>query len=219
MTNLESFLPWVNVHVFGASEPLAIQALRSSCIDFCKRTDIVQQVTAAQNIVADQQDYTTAVPASMVLVRILGVAHRDRWLSGPPPGDIRTATALRGADIGTAQVLRGDPRYYFQKTSGATAVSLYPIPDTALTGGLLIKASFAPSVSATEVDDVLFNEWVDGIAMGAVYRLQMTPGQAFTSNPAPALAMYSKAVSEARRQVWQGKQENMSRVTPRNFPR
>lgn len=217
MTSLDLFLPFVLPQVPGCTDPLAYDAIRLSCIDFCRRTDIVQRVQAAVNVVAGTQDYAITPPASMAVARILAASWQGVWLTNAPPDDVQSDVALRGADIGAAKVRTGSPECWFQKTPDVATVSLYPIPDTSLTGGLLIKASFSPTLSATTVDDTLYNDWLQEIAAGAIAYLQSMPAQPFTADPRAAKIRFELGVGNAKRQKMFGRSTSASRVQPRLF--
>lgn len=217
MRALDLFLPLVAPYVLGAPEPLLVQGLRRACIEFCRRTDIVQRIQAPTNIVSGTQDYAVTIPADMKLTRVLGAAWQGAWLAPVPPGNVTSDVALRGAAIGTATPLSGDPRYFFQKTVDLDTISLYPIPSTLLAGGLLIKAAFCPTQTATTVDDTLFDEWADGIAAGAAAYVLAIPGQGFSGNPAERAGRFERAISEAKRQELLGKMTAGVRVQPRRF--
>lgn len=195
MATLTSFLPYVLPHVTGCPDPLAEQAVRSACIEFCEETLLVQEVST-QSSIASQQDYDIDVPTDMILVRVTGVFYGDTWLDPSSIENIRSGVALRGA-VGTATQTLATPTVYFQKTPNATTISLYPVPDTALANGLAIRAAFAPSRSATTVPDLLYDFWVEEIAAGAIARLKAIPGQPF-SDPA-TVANYLLQFNEANR--------------------
>jgi hypothetical protein len=219
MKALTLFLSHVEPYVQGASLPTLIQALRDTCIDFCARTDLVQEINP-QNVVADQQDYAVeTTPASMhQLARVLGVMWEGKWLVPALPDGVESDVALTGAAIGEVDLVTGDPGYYFQKTPTATSVSLHPIPDTALTAGLTIKASYKPTQAATEVADVLYDEYASQIGAGAAARLMTTPGQPYTSPNAAAFAThYEQGVSEAKRRKMMGQTVHNARVRPVRF--
>lgn len=182
-TSLTSFLPYVLPHVVGCTNMLAEQAVLSSCIEFCTQTLLVQELST-QTVTAGVVDYTVDVPASSVLVRVLGVIHEDSWLTPNSIENMRSGVALRG-DVGDSTATESTPRVYFQKTPTSEDITLYPVPVYTVANGLAVRAAFAPSRSASSVDDVLFNNWVEPIAAGAISRLMMIPGQPFS---APALA-------------------------------
>jgi hypothetical protein len=216
-TSLDLFLPSVLVDAPGCPEPLAIAALRFACIEFCRRTDIVQSIQDPMNTVAGTQDYAVTAPADMVLARVLAVSWQGVWLASVAQEQVQSDVALRGADVGTAQVLRRDPRFYFLKSPSSTSVSLYPVPDTSTTGTILVRASFMPSPTCVGVDDTLYTDWMEGITSGALAKIKASSGQSFSANPARDQAVFEAAVSLARRQAAQGKTLNDSRVQPHRF--
>jgi len=217
VTSLDLFLPLVIPYVYQCPEPAALQALRLAAIDFCKKTDAVQRVIDAADVVAGVEDYTVVAPTNMVLARVLGVGWNGHWLIPLTPGDVRSDVALRGVAVGDAELLTGDPMFFFQKTPQANVVSLYPVPDTALAAGITVKASFFPTMSAGTVDSQLYDDWGEGIAAGALARLKATSGVAYSADPRPDAIRYERAVGEAKRQVQFGKQTNQSRIMPRRF--
>lgn len=217
MKSLELLLPLTVISVLGAPEPLVLQALRFACIEFCRRTEVVQRLQVPTNVVAGTQDYVVTVPADMELVRVLGAAYQGFWLTPVAPDDVRSDTALRGADVGIAKVLTGAPQFFFQKQSDLDTISLYPVPDTSVAGGLLVKAAFCPTTTAATVEDQLVDDWAEGIAAGAVARVQSLAGQAFSADPTAARKVFEMAVSSAKRQKMVGKQAAALRVQPRGF--
>lgn len=214
---LESFLPYVIPHVIGCPEPLAIQALRRACIEFCRRTDIVQRIQAPMDATVDTQEYAVTIPADMDMCRVLGVAWNQYWLVPVPPEQAKSGPLLRGADLGTAEALTGPPKFYHLKTPDATSVCVYPLPDSTYAASLLIQASFRPTLSALSVDDSLFDDWLDGVAAGAIYRLKSMPGQPFSADPSADRGDFERAVGEAKRNRVFGRQVSMARVAPRGF--
>lgn len=217
MIALDSFVPFVLPYVMGAGDPALLKAIRDTCIDFCDRTDLVQRVTP-QNIVANQEDYVVTAPTLMQLARVLAVFWQGRWLDVVVPDDVQSDVALTGVTIGTVQPLTGNPTKFFLKTPTASSVSAYPIPDTALTNGLTIKASFKPTQAADTVEDVLFNEYATEIGFGAAGRLMITPGQTYTSQAATGfLTAYERGVSKAKLRKLFGQNANNARVRPVPF--
>jgi hypothetical protein len=216
-TAYTAFLPYVLPGVYGCPDTAAEQAVRDTCIDFCKRTDLVQVILTPVDIVANQEDYTAVMPTGTQMARLLGVAWQGKWLTPVAPDDVQSDVALRGVTIGTAVPAYGDPGYFFQKTPETNVVSLYPIPNTALVAGLTIKVSTYPTITSTTVDDQLFNEWHEEIAQGAIARLQATPGQPFSGNPLVARAVYERGISKAKAQKMFGKTQAPSRVQGQKF--
>jgi hypothetical protein len=217
MKSLELFIPMLLPYVYGAGDPAMLHALRQTCIEFCKSTDVIQRVTP-MNITATVQDYTVTPPTDMSFCRIQGVGWQGKWLDFAAPSDVDSDTALTGVTIGTAVPETGDPRLFFQKTPTSAAFSIFPIPDTTLANGMTLKASFYPTQTALTVDDVLYDDYAETIACGAAVRLMSTPGQLYTStNTSVPAELYRRGVATATRQAVFGKLPVEARVHPVAF--
>lgn len=124
--------------------------------------------------------------------------------------EVRHGAALRAGLDTTVPSDRGAPTCYYQRTPSDTAIYLWPVPDTSVSGALGVRAAFAPTRSATQVEDALFDNYMPEIVSGALAQLLITPGQPFTN---PSLAEYhrkafssgrSKAVGDAKRGATRG---------------
>ena len=217
---IESFLPFVLPRVTLCPEPLALQAIKLSVIEFCRRTNIVRRVQS-HNIVAATQDYTPTAVTDMLVCKVL-----DAWVEGRKlelADQVDDPTALVGADIGSATLATGSPTHLFfktpvQLTTGVAKVSLYPVPDTAVTSGLTLRLSMQPDVTCATVEDVLFDEFNEVIASGALARITAVPNQPYTSNSSSAhRAMFLAACHEAKWQALVGHGQGSLRVQPRRF--
>ena len=162
----------------------AEQTVLSACIEFCHQTLLIQDLTTMK-VEAGVQDYTIDVPSNMVLIKVLGVIHVDKWLTPNSVENVRSGLALRGS-VGDAVVAEAAPKVYFQKWPNSPDISLYPVPAETVIEGLAIRAAYAPTRSAAVVDDVLFDSWAEAIAAGAISRLLQMPSQTFS---APQLAV------------------------------
>lgn len=217
-TTLDAFFPYVLPQVPGASDPLVQQAIRSAAIDFCTRTDLIQRITTPDATI-NVMDYTITPPTDMTLTRVLSVSWSGRVLSPEAPSIIQQDVVLRNATVGTTSPYIGDPQYFFQKSPSDSGFSLYPVPQSTLVTGLTVKASYAPANTATTVDDVLFSDWVEAIAAGAIAQLAAMPGQPFSSVAAAQVygVAYRGAIAQAKRQVNSGKLPSSLRVMPQRF--
>lgn len=185
MKALSAFLTWVAPHVPGAPDPLIEQAIRDVCIDFCDATNIVQSVEA-QSTVAGEPEYPVATPTQQRLVSVLQVTYKAVPLSYVAIDAVAHGAATRAAYDTVVEPARGTPRSYYQRTPSDDAIYLWPVPDLSETDAIAVRASFAPTRTATQVDDVLFDEWLPDIVTGALARLMMVPAMPFT-NPKMAL--------------------------------
>jgi hypothetical protein len=217
LVNLTQFFPFVLPSVLGCPDPTLLQAIRSACVDFCTTTLMVQELVPL-SVATGSQDYEVDVPSQMQLVKVLGVFLEDTWLEPVSVESVRKGVALRG-DVGSAQASHSTPTAYFQKTPTTPEISLYPLPIVDITEGLTVRAAFAPTRSATSVDNTLYDHWVEAIAAGALSRLMALPGQPYT-NPAEAAAMraqFSAATRSASILARTGRIAASSRVSPKRF--
>lgn len=218
MVPLAQFLPYVLPHVATCPNPLAEQVVRSICIEFCSNTNIVQTI-ATQSVLTGVQDYDLDTPSQMSLAYVLDAFYGVSRLQPAPLEAVRAGSALTGTTVGDDAPAEGQPRLYFIKTPGLQTISLFPVPDATLADGLTIRASYAPTRTATSVDDVLFNDWVDVIAAGAIAHLLSIPNQLFgEAKYAPLYAQqYRSGTNAAFTQARKGQLISGSRVQPRSF--
>lgn len=172
--SVEAFLPFVLPHVPGCPVVAAKQAIVSAAIEFCERSRVWQTVpsTSTLDVVANQSAYAVPVPAEGNSAMVL-----ELWLDG------RLLTPLSHQDLqGRFGVnwltVTGSPIHYTQFDQDA--VILVPKPVAGLTGGLLLRACFKPARTAATLPAILFNQYVEGVAAGAVLRLLLTPGKPWT---------------------------------------
>lgn len=214
---LNLFYPWALPHISGVPDPYLDQCIRDACIDFCVMSDAVQRVLTPINVVALTQDYAVTPPSDMLLVRVKFVGMEGVELGPVPTDQVDSATALSGGTVGSDTIDTGTPKWFFQKTPGSTSISLHPVPDVASTAGLVIKASFKPTLTALVVDDLLYNEYAEAIAMGAVARVKATPHQPFTGDPRMYALRFASAAKMARDRASFGQIAGAGRIAARKF--
>jgi len=203
--------------VQGCPDTLVTQAIRTAAINFSTRTDIIQRIITA-DCTATVEDYVVTPPTDMLLMRILAVSWQGVVLGPASPDIINKDVVLRGANVGAAQVVNNDPQFWFMKTVNDSGFSLYPIPIATVTLGLTVKATFVPSQSAATLDSVLFDDWVDEIAAGAIEILMLIPGQPWSSQSGRAYGIqYERAVNRAKRAKNAGYLPGSLRVMPNPF--
>lgn len=211
------FLPYVLVNVPGCTTPLAIQALRSAAIEFCTRSNLIQSIAKTSSTAA-VDEYDVEVLPQMKVARVLQVFYGTTELEIVPTLMVGTPQALRGTVDG-AEPGKGSPRAAFFKTPSGSTFSVYPVPDESKTEVFTVRASFAPSRSASSVDDLLFDDWVEVIAAGAIGQLQAMPGQSFTSlsTAGAFFQQFSAGVARARIEASKGRVAGSMRVRPVSF--
>lgn len=183
MVELKSFLPRLLPNVIGCPEPLALQALLDSSIEFCHRSQVLtttlDPISVRENIAAYELD----TPDQTTVDQVLKVWY-DGALMSPAPYE--TATALFNPD--------GAPRYFFgEDVDEVFQLTLLPTPDKTVRSGLRVRVSLRPTRAATEVFDILYERHIEGIVAGAIGILMATPDQSFTD-----LAMAGAQTTKAR---------------------
>lgn len=183
MVELKSFLPRLLPNVIGCPEPLALQALLDSSIEFCHRSQVLTTMLDAVSVVANVDKYELDTPDQTAIDQVLKVWYDGNLMS---PAPFETATALFNPD--------GAPRYFYgQDIDEVFTLSLLPTPDKTVRNGLQVRVSLRPTRAATKVHDILYERHIDGIVAGALGILMSTPDQSFTD-----LAMAGAQTVKAR---------------------
>ncbi len=218
MKALSVFYPYVLPYVPGCPNPMAKQAIRSACIEFAGRSCVVQN-TQSESAIANQPNYDVEEPSGMTLVRVLAVYYGTRRLEARSREMVNNAVAARGENVGSETYATGTPNEWFNRDPAEPVVSLYPVPYAADTSAITIVAAHQPAHTATRVADILFDDYAEDIANGALARLLSMPNQPF-SNPALAERHEKKFVDSMRQAAAiarVGLGAASSRVRPRSF--
>ena len=219
MTPLRDFLPYVLPHAYGCPEPVAEMAIRDACIEFCGRSLLIQTVDT-QSTTAGVAEYDVPAPAQQSLCQVMRVTLGASELKRTALDDVRHGAAMRAGLDTVVESQSGTPQMYYQTTPTAETVCLWPVPSTTGSNALAIRAAFAPTRTATSVDDALYDDWANEIASGALARLLAMPAQVFT-NPKYAQAheaRFAGAIAAASTQARRGRLTGASRVAYRAFP-
>lgn len=183
MKSLDLFLPHVLPSVLGASEPLVKQALVRAAREFCTRTNLIQDVFTV-NEAAGVGEYDVDIPSQQQLLRLTAVMVDEREITLVPTVHVTRPTALRGEAVSGTEPMTGTPTAAFFKTATGSTFWVYPLPAEAGTESLTVRACYAPRLTATTVDDALYDDWLDTIVAGALMRLHAVKNQPFSSMPA-----------------------------------
>lgn len=216
MTPFQSFFPYIIPNAQGASEPLVAQTLRDVAHDFCRRTNLIQDI-ATVNARVGSGEYDVSSPTQMQLANVLYVAYDNRPLRLVPAESVALPMALRGS-VPSSTAHTGVPDSVYFKTPTGSTFWLYPLSDLDLSGAITVKASFAPSYRATALDDALFADWRTVLVAGTLATLMRMPAQPFSSPLASNFAAeYESGVYRAKREASVGRIKTSMAVKPRRF--
>jgi len=182
MKALSAFYPRILPYLPGCPEPLAAQVLINAAIDFCDASLILRQNLDTFNTVVGRVQYDLDPPSAQhTISRVMGVTLDGKELVA---GMIET---LRG-DMPTAPA---KPRgFYTDRTDSVLTLMLSPPPDEVYS--VLVNVALSPARTATQLDDDLYNTWINPIVSSAIAQAMQIPGQPF-SNPAQAQALLNSA--------------------------
>ena len=171
-----SFFPYVQPSVPGCPEVVIEAHLQEAAADFCARSEVWRFNIESDFTSKNTSDYEIDVPTGASLENILVM-----YLDGLPLKRVSDRHFALSEQYGTAA-----PSYFsiYQDTS----IRFYPTPAGKHTfdGIGVLK----PKLTATGVEDFIFEAHGRSIACGALYRLTSIPGKEWSN---PDLAMYYKA--------------------------
>lgn len=200
----DKFYPYIQPHVPGCPEIVITAHLQEAAAEYCKlseiwRFDIEQDFTSKNT-----SDYEIDVPVGAALENILVL-----YLNGT----LVKRVSDRHFDMPT-DISPSAPSYYtiYQDTQ----IRFYPTPDTKYTfeGVGVLK----PKLTATGVEDFIFETHGRSIACGAIAQLAAIPGKEWT-NPDMAGYYHAKFYRHAANAKGRDTRRVNLRVAPSGFER
>lgn len=202
------FLPEVLPKVPSCPNLVAVNAVRNAAIEFCTRTLYWHEMQDMGEVSSGGFPFYLEAPAGARVCKILSVRYGDAWMR-PTTRDVLDL-------LGTAwEADTGAPQKYLQETPDTLTV--YPLPETA--ANMYLRVAFCPKRDSTTVDSTLFEEYLEGIAAGALYRLMSEPGQAYSNDKAAQFygAKFAQAIGNAKLRANQDFTRDAGTVQIRSF--
>lgn len=171
MKPLSAFYPRILPYLPGCPEPIVDQVLVNAAIEFAENSLTIRQNLDTFNTVIGISQYDLDPPTSNHDInRVMSVAVNGKELA---PGmaevirnDLQTATAT--------------PRgFYTDRTDNTFTLRLSPPPDKVLP--VVVAVTLRPARNATQLDDDMYNIWIDPIVAGAIARAMEIPDQPYTN--------------------------------------
>ena len=205
----DQFLPEILLEVPSVPEPVAINAVRNACFDFCRDSLWLSRY-------ADPETYTDGVATYELSAdggeQIVAVMHIT--IDG-----VKTVYPWALEDVVSAKpnwsTATGTIDGYVQPSPDV--VSFVAVPNTS--GTFVANLAVAPARTATAVDARIFNLHLETIKYGALWKLKSQAGQPWSDaagaslNEQRFLMMVNQAVIERTR----GNTRAALRVAPRPF--
>lgn len=176
MTAITGFYDYVLPHVPGCAPALALLEIRNALIDFMERARVQRHTLDAIDIVAGTHNYVLTPAVGYRTVDVLMAKYNGKEIV--PAGD-----ALLDAQIQDwrESTTTGVPEFY-QLSDDLGTIYLYRYPADSLADGLVVEIAEAPTRTATEVNDYVFNRHAEDIAHGALHRLMAMPKKPWTND-------------------------------------
>ena len=207
MRPVTDFLSRLVPYLPGCSDAFASQALVDSAIDFCNNAMVLRERLPASVTSPGVSEYDPTPSTFYRISRITKV-----WL------DDRELTPIVSQVVGVTPQTPQTPQCFFiTRDGGDILLNLTPIPDAAYS--LQVEAVLRPARGALQLDDGLFDIWMEPVLEGAKARLLATPDQPF-SDPKAAVLAASRAFTltqKARVDGSYGRVLGGMRVTPIRF--
>lgn len=173
MVPLSKFLQFVLPSVQGCPVSMVESAILSACGEFCEKTCIWQQESRITDVYKDTARYAFAPAPGAQVCTALSVRMYGKKL---PDTDINTLTML---DPNWALKTGLTPQKYFFDTS--YSITLIPMPEEDLMESLKVTVILKPTQTAKMLPSVLYNDWAEVIAAGALRRLLSMRGKVWAN--------------------------------------
>lgn len=198
-----SFFPHVIPEAQGVAEIIAINAIRNACIEFCEKSLILTRDHTPVTIQKGEVDYDFDPPTGYLVTKVM-----KAWLDNTPldpmsPDAIKKASVYN-RDFASYQDESSTPTAYLQKDE--RTVSLWPPADKEYSNGLTMRVALKPTRAGDSVEDVLFEDYAEVIASGALSRLMMSVGKPYTNEKMAAVhrGFFEKGINLARQRATHG---------------
>ena len=182
-----TFVPDVAIEVPGCPQPLLEHHAMHTVAQFCKETRRLRETLPAINVVAGQGAYAIAPSSSnLKVVRVENV-----WLDGQPLAPVSESELDAEMPDWRTQVDVPSVFVWYDEE-----LRLVPAPSTAATDALVVRISYTLDVatSQTGFDEMLYQDYSNGLAAGIKSRLMAIPGRSWSN---PEMASYYQNIFKA----------------------
>jgi len=197
MKSHNDFLDYVMPHVPGCTVNMALHEIKSTIIDFCEKSLVLQETLDPITVIRNTQDYDLEPPKNRVVVKILNGWYKDKRLT-PKGTDEISDPSVYSSVISDVDPSRGDPKIVTQKDP--RTFTLYPAPEESVTNAVTLRVSLKPSRGTDSIDDFIYEDYAETIAHGAIARLALSPDKPYYSEKLAVAreALYRSGLNVAR---------------------
>jgi hypothetical protein len=209
VVSLKLLRQFVAPEVTGCPSALIDSKIVTKAIEFCEQSEAWRYDLTPIDLVALQAGYSLNLPVETQVVGIKSLfddghpvyPKSEQQIDADWP-KLNTTFGYNSNANNSFQPWRqrteAQAIYFYQSTPGT--VRLFPIPESAKTGGLTGTVVVKPLPDGTLIDEDLYNQFYDAIASGAKADLMAMPGKDWTN--LEMVAYYSRkftdGIDEAR---------------------
>jgi len=203
MASYEDFLSRVLIEVPGCAEVSALLAVKDTCIEFCEKSLVLVKDHEPITVYEGEVDYDLEAPSGYVVIKVMRAWMENNRMEPMHPDIVREASVYNRL-YNSFQAAPSLPMRYLQKSE--RTISVWPLPDKTYQNGLTLRVALKPSRSSTAVEDVLFEDYAETIAAGALGRLMMSSGKPYTDLKLAAArkAEFAAGLNVARQRAGHG---------------
>lgn len=205
----DQFLPEIMVEAPGVPTPVAVNAVRNACYDLCWESLVWNATLDPEVYVSGTAEYALTPPPGAQIISLLTVTRDDAAVLSP------TTLEAISTQYPDWAVRTGTPEWYTQPNT--STLTLFPTPDS--DGEFRVLAAFAPTRSASGVESFIYDQHLETVKYGALWKLKSMFGQPW-SDASGAVYMeqrFWQGVLAATVQRNKGNSRAMLRVSARPF--
>jgi hypothetical protein len=163
------FYPYLIPLVPHVADPVAEQAIRDACIEFCKESLIWQEQMDPISSAKGEGAYELDVPTNTNLTHVIDLYYKEARLKKKSVSEI-------AAKYSRDWMLHEGAPVVFTMLN-PNEVTLVPKPDVSVANALTGLLAFTPTRKSTTVIDYVYEDYAEEIARGAAAKLMLIPNQ------------------------------------------
>jgi hypothetical protein len=189
MRALSDWIPQVQPYLPNCPRAVMIVAIRQSAIDFCQKSMFWRMEMEPLITVAGIREYELDFPPETIVVSVRAMTYDGRPIKEKDIDELDACRSHWRTDQGT-------PDAFVYRDPATVLLSKEPQESVELAATLALK----PTQTALTCGDILFDEYMNGIAAGAIAQLMLQPGKPWTQPQLAATfgASYTADVEQAR---------------------
>lgn len=197
MKNHSDFLDYVMPHVPGCTVNMALHEIKSTIIDFCEKSLILQETLDPVTVIENISDYDFEPSKNRIVVKILKGWYKNRRLE-PMGTDEIGDPSVYSSVISDVEATKGDPKIVTQKDP--RTYTLYPYPNATVANAVTLRVACKPTRDVETIDDFIYEDYAETIGHGTIARLAISPDKPYYSEKLAVAreALYRAGLNVAR---------------------